>query len=72
MPDQGTKIPHVVLCCQKIKKKRVQSCGTHEVHLEVFSASSSLFIHTTGGDGRDVVQKDLPDDYNTHISYLPE
>ena len=56
----------------KKKKKRVQSCGTHEVHLDDFSASSSLFIHTTGGDGRDVVQKDLPDDYNTHISYLPE
>ena len=53
------------------KKKRVQSCGTHEVHLDDFLASS-LFIHTTGGDGRDVVQKDLPDDSNTHISYLPE
>ena len=71
IPGKGTKIPHVVLCHQKIKKKRVQSCGTHEVHLEVFSASCSLFIHTAGG-GRDVVQKDLPDDYNTHISYLPD
>ena len=32
----------------------------------------SVKQYTTGGDGRDVVQKDLPDDYNTHISYLPE
>lgn len=59
------KIPHVVLCRQKIKKKKKKST----VFLEVFSASCSLFIHTAGG-GRDVVQKDLPDDYNTHISYL--